>query len=214
MELTDFLNNIAETLEIMNVFSNEEFLRLGNLDLHSLTEIQPLNKKFEILLSHCQSCGKNTAFLSLQNLDHYIDVAKQSVLECRHCHQQIHIHKMQEIRANQGKEYDFLQVQAWKFVKILSKKGLIVQISVPERTISFEFAEDSPRKRLEIEAPANKMKLIQNLSTHDIYHIKIKLFESQTLDLRQALLKKHKSGPLPTIPSYKYQLVSILKVKK
>ncbi len=198
----------------MNIFSNEEVLRLGTLDLHSLTEIQPLNQKFEILLFHCQRCGKNTAFLSLQNLDHYIDVEKQSVLQCRHCNQQMQVPKIQEIREKQGKKYDFLQLETWKFIKILSKKGFLVHISLPDRKISFETSEDSPKKGLEIEVPPNKIKLIQKLPTRDIYHVKIEVFESKTMDLRKALLEKPKPGSLPTISSYKYQLVSISRVKR
>ena len=108
MELDGLFNNIALTLENpIGIQLQKGEYRLGIIDLSSITEIQPLNQKFEALVSQCKQCGKNTAFLSLQSLDNYLDVEKRSCIQCRHCQTLVQLPKVQKIRDTQGKEFNF-----------------------------------------------------------------------------------------------------------
>jgi len=210
VELSSFLNNVALTLEnLIGSQLQKGQYRLGFIDLQNLSEIQPLNQKFEILISRCKSCGNATAFLSLQQLDHYLDIEKQSILECRHCQFKVQIPKIHQIREKQGKIYNFLQVQDWQFTKIISKKGRILTISKQERKIQLQYEDQNRNKTIVVEIPKNKAKLLSKLQIQGLYRFKAKIFISKIIDPKQSFLTQLKKGSPTLIPSYKYELISI-----
>lgn len=211
MGLNDVLNNIALWLENHLELQEGEF-RLGKLNLESLTEIQPLNHNFEAILFRCEKCGKNTAFLSLKSIDHFIDVEKKSILQCRHCQFEMQIPIAQAIRESQGKEYDFLQLQSWTFTKILIKKGLLLHFSIPEAKIEFQYEENSELKTIQIEVSQNKLKLLHNLQIGQSYRLKIKVYISRILNLQKAFIKKPDQSA-EAIELQKFELLSITKAK-
>ncbi len=210
MEMSGFLNNIAIALEkfIGTQISEGEY-RLGTMDLSSLSEIAPLNQTFEGLLLHCQKCGKSTAFLSLGRLDNYIDIEKKSVLQCRHCMFEMKIPKLQKVREVQDRDYNFLEIEDWKPVKILSKRGQLVNISLPERNFMFQIQDG---KEFTIEIPVKKLKQVQNVRVQQHYRVKAKVFQSKRLDPKKTFLKKPEQNP-ELLLEYKYELISISKVK-
>ena len=211
MGLNDILNNIALSLENLAQLEAGEF-RLGMLDLDSLSEIQPLNQKFEAILFRCKNCGKTTAFLSLKSIDHFIDVEKKSILQCRHCQFEMQIPVAQEIRAAQGKVYDFLQLESGTFTKILTKKGRLVQFSTSEAKITFESSENLEQKEFQIEVPQNKLKQLNNLQNRQLYRFKIKVYTSTVLNPQGAFIKKSGQSS-ETIQIQKYELLSLSKIK-
>jgi hypothetical protein len=209
--LNDVLNNIALWLENQSQLQKGEF-RLGKLNLESLTEIQPLNQMYEALLIRCENCGKATAFLSLKNIDHFIDDEKQSKLQCRHCQFEMQIPKAQEIREAQGNDFDFLQLQSWTFTKILIKRGRILHFSISEAMIKFEYEENSQSKTIQIEVPQSKLKLLRNLQIGEFCRLKIKVYISKRVNPQKAFIKKPNQGS-ETIQLQKYELLSFAKVK-
>ena len=210
MEMSGFLNNIAISLEkfVGAQLSKGEY-RLGTMDLSSVSEIAPLNQTFEALLHRCQNCGDVTAFLSLGRLDNYIDTEKKSILQCRHCKFELKIPKIQQVRESQDREYNLLEVESWKSTKILSKKGHIVNISLPKRNFIFQMPDGN---NISIEIPPSKLKQVQNVRVRQNYRVKAKVFQSKKLDPKKTFLKKPDQNPELSL-EYKYELISISKVK-
>ena len=211
MELSDILNNVALWLENQSQLQAGEF-RLGKLNLESMTEIQPLNQTFEAILIRCEKCGENTAFISLKSIDHFIDIEKKSILQCRHCQFEMQIPKAQDIREAQGKEYDFLQVQSWRPTKILIKRGRTLYFSKSKGKIKIQFNENSDQKTLEIEIPEVKLKLLRNLQIGQTYRFKIRVYTAKMINPQLAFIKKPNQGSEP-IELQKYELLSFAKVK-
>jgi len=212
--MSNFLNNIALTLEnLIGAQLSEGEYRLGVLDLKPLSEIAPLNQNYEALLVRCKNCGKSTAFLSLGRLDHYIDDEKRAILPCRYCQFEIQVPKIQKIRELQGRENDFLQMQAWESAKILSKKGRLTKISKSEKKIYLRISENLKDESIEVVIPQSKLKLLETLQTGLNYRFKTQVFESKIIDLRSFLLKKYDPMHPSFIPITKYQLISLSQIK-
>lgn len=211
MEMSGILNDIALYLEKNAHLQKGEF-RLGMLNLESMAEIAPLNQKFEALLISCRECGKTTAFLSLKNIEHFLDIQKKSVVQCRHCQFEMQIPETRRIREMQGKIYDFLQLQDWNFTKILSKKGMLLQFSVAERQITFQLPESAEQEPLRLEVPPNRIKLLRDLQIGQKYHFKAKVYQSAILNPQRAFLKKMAQKP-ESEQIQRYELLSLTKVK-
>ncbi len=199
-----------ETL-IGSQLSKAEY-RLGTLDLQSLSEIEPLNQQFEALVLRCGACGAATAFLSLQTLDKYIDVEKNSTLQCRHCQYERRIPKISAIRETQGGPHNFLQVEGWHSTKILSKKGQLIQVQRLVSQIKLKSIDPSERSEWVVELPRNKRKLLATLRVGQKYRFKAKILESKSIDARKSFLQKS-SQASPTLKTQrKYQLLSLSKL--
>ncbi|MDD1778885.1 MAG: hypothetical protein LUQ65_12040 [Candidatus Helarchaeota archaeon] len=211
MEMSGLLNDIALFLENTVRLQKGEF-RLGMLGLESLTEIAPLNQRFEALILCCKECGKTTAFLALKSIEQFLDLQKKSTIQCRHCHFEVQIPETRRIREMQGKIYDFLQLQDWTFAKILIRKGILLQFSVLDRRITFQNPENSEEKPIQIEVPQNKLKLLQGLQIGQKYRFKSKVFSSTILSPQKAFLKKS-SQKLESEQIQRYELLSLTKIK-
>jgi hypothetical protein len=212
LELTGFLTVLSETLEReIGVQLMEGEFRLGTLDLKDVTELQPLNQRFEVLLLCCPKCKKSTAFLSLGTIDKYLDVEKNSVAQCRHCQYQLKVPKVAQIRAQQDREFDFLTIEEWKPTRILSKKGLITEISLPSRKLKFEYQDPPEKKTIAIEVPPAKLKLIRNLPLHRSHRLRIQVLTARKLDPRSVIRKGGVKAPSSVVPTFKYKLLSLTK---
>lgn len=208
--MSGFLNNIAIALEkfVGEQLSKGEY-RLGTIDLNSVSEIAPLNQKFEILLLNCHKCGKVTAFLSLGQLDNYIDNEKNSILRCRHCQLETKIPKLQQVRQEQNRDYNFLEIEDWKSTKILSKRGKIINLSISDKKFLFQISDGN---EIKVEIPPTKLKQLQNIKLFQNYRVKLKVFQSKMLDPKKAFLKKPEQMPELSYMQ-KYELISVSKVK-
>ncbi len=213
--MSDFLTNISITLEyIVGGQLNQGEYRIGIVNLESVLQLQPLNQKFEALVLKCNNCGKNTAFLSMQQLDHYLDIEKNSQLTCRHCQFKMQIPKIQRVRESQGSQIDFLRIQDKQFVKIISKKGRLIKILKQDRKIQLQSIEIGDSNIIEVEIPQTKIKLLTNLPLQQIYRFKAKVFESKVIDPQKAFLKQQVDpSNLPFITSQEYELLTLSKAR-
>lgn len=211
MEMSGLLNDIALYLENTAHLQKGEF-RLGMLDLESLTEIAPLNQRFEAFVICCRECGKTTAFLSLKSIEQFLDIQKKSVVQCRHCHLETQIPETRKIREFQGKTYDFLQLQDWTVTKILIRKGILLHFSVSEGNITFQLPENPDQKPIQIEVPQNKRKLLRGLQIGQNYRFKAKVYTSTILNLRKTFLKQSSKKP-ESEQNQRYELLSLTNIK-
>jgi hypothetical protein len=209
--MSGILNDIALYLENTAHLRKGEF-RLGTLDLESLTEIAPLNQKFEALILGCKECGKLTAFLALKSIAQFLDIQKKSVLQCRHCQTEMQIPETRKIREMQGKEYNFLQFQDWTVKRILIGKGILLHFSASEGNITFQFSENPDQKPIQIEVPQNKRKLLRSLQTGQNYRFKAKVYTSTILNLQKTFLKQSSQKP-DSEEIQRYELLSLTKIK-
>lgn len=209
--MSGLLNDIALYLENTARLQKGEF-RLGMLNLESLTEIAPLNQKFEALISCCRECGKVTAFLALKSIAQFLDVQKKSVIQCRHCHIEMQIPETRKIRELQGNMYDFLRLQDWTFTKILIGKSNLLQVSISERKIMLQNQKNSEQQLIQIEVPLNKIKLLHDLQIGQKYRFKAKVYTSTILNPQKAFLKKPSQNS-ESEQIQRYELLSLTKIK-
>ncbi|MHA1266092.1 MAG: hypothetical protein ACTSRS_12745 [Candidatus Helarchaeota archaeon] len=214
MEFNDFLSRLAEYIEetIGAQLTKGEY-RIGKVDLTPISELVPLNKPFEGLLIRCSNCQKATIFFSLGTIDHYLDEEKRSLVNCRHCHFAMPLPLVRQIRQKQGQEYNFLMAQDWKLTKILLKRGKILEVSPANFAFIFQFENETGTDAVEIKVPPQKFKNFQSIVPHLTYRLKIKVFQALLIEPRSFLQKTASLSQPQTIPIFKYELISLFKVK-